>query len=338
MLGVDVPADEIVYQDYNPYPKSKMFPREFTFVDQGEFSAKTISEDDADAKSKSKESKTLLPDAFNPQNEITAGLQQVLFPYTGSIFRRNASNVEFIPLAKTGRRTGTVKLSDLLRMSPMGPQGLQENPRRTPTGVEYVLAAEIRGKADLADDKQNAADPAEKSTEKTPAPKENEMHVVLVSDIDLMADDFFRLRELGANNPDMDINFNFDNVTFILNILDAMAGDRRYIEIRKHRPKYRTLERIDQETEEARNQATKTREQFNEDFEKGKPRCGPTSKSGWRRFATARTSIATNSLSGWVWPWSAASSRWIGQSMSCSGNGTSTSRKWNGKKKPNSTT
>jgi ABC-2 type transport system permease protein len=272
MLGVDFSADEIVFQDYNPYPKSQLFPNEFVFVDQAEFSAQGT-RGDAAAK-KSVDASTLLPDevAFNPKSEITAGLQQVLFPYTGWLAKRNSTDMEFVPLVRTGHRTGVKRVSELMEMGPMGPTGFKENAAGTPTGIAYVLASEIRGSAAAKDAKPAEGDAAgkdEKKDEKKAASDGKGVHVVLVGDIDLMSDAFFRLREAGADNPEMDINFNFDNVTFILNILDEMAGDRRYIEIRKHRPKYRTLERIDQETEDARNKASKAREQDDEELKKG---------------------------------------------------------------------
>jgi ABC-2 type transport system permease protein len=276
LLGVDFSADEIVFQDYNPYPKSQLFPNEFVFVDQAEFSAQGARGDSAATK-KSTDTSTLLPDevAFNPKSEITAGLQQVLFPYPGWIAKRNSSDVEFVPLARTGHRSGVKRVSDMMDMGPMGPTGFKENAPGTPTGIAYVLASEISGNAAAKDAKGDkpaegdATNKDEKNNVKKAAADEKGIHVVLVGDIDLMSDAFFRLREAGADNPEMDINFNFDNVTFILNILDEMAGDRRYIEIRKHRPKYRTLERIDQETEDARSKASKAREQDDEELKKG---------------------------------------------------------------------
>ena len=41
----------------------------------------------------------------------------------------------------------------------------------------------------------------------------------------------FRLREMGQD-PDSIIDFKFQNVTFVLNILDSLAGDDRFVIIR----------------------------------------------------------------------------------------------------------
>jgi ABC-2 type transport system permease protein len=90
--------------------------------------------------------------------------------------------------------------------------------------------------------------------------------VVLVCDIDMLSPVFFRLRE-QAELPELGIRLRFDNVTFILNALDSLAGDDRFIEIRKRRPKYRTLSHIDQWTEKDRKSAADQIEKFSKNVE-----------------------------------------------------------------------
>jgi ABC-2 type transport system permease protein len=90
--------------------------------------------------------------------------------------------------------------------------------------------------------------------------------VVLVADIDMLTQEFFRIREQGEN-PEAGVHFDFDNVTFVLNTLDELAGDTRFVEIRSRRPKHRTLTRIEQQTEVAKERAAKAREDFNKEYE-----------------------------------------------------------------------
>ncbi len=96
-----------------------------------------------------------------------------------------------------------------------------------------------------------------------------EINVVLVADIDMLAQDFFRLREQGEM-PEAGIHFDFDNVTFILNALDMLADDQRFVEIRKRRAKHRTLTWIDEKTETAREETTETRERLIKQFDEEK--------------------------------------------------------------------
>lgn len=89
--------------------------------------------------------------------------------------------------------------------------------------------------------------------------------MVLVADIDMLHRNFFRLREQG-DVPEAGIHFDFDNVTFVLNVLDKLAGDDRFIEIRKRRPKHRTLTRIEKSTEQARRETAAAIERLREEY------------------------------------------------------------------------
>ncbi len=262
LLGVDFVADQVVWQNYNPYRKAGTFPEEFVFVDEGSGAR----------------------EPFNPESRITGGLQQVLFPFPGALAKLHVSELEFKPLARTGSETGSVRFNDLVSMGMFGrPAGLNENPRRTPTGNSYVLAARIRGKLDriehMADDEPGAdlsAEAPAPAAEPAPAgepvaepkrPHRGEIDVVVVADLDMLTPQFFQIREEGPR-PELGFYFDFDNVTFVLNVLDDLAGDDRFIAVRSRRPKYRTLNRIEEQTEKAREDTAKTRERLREEFEK----------------------------------------------------------------------
>jgi ABC-2 type transport system permease protein len=193
-----------------------------------------------------------------------------LFPFPGSVSRLNASDLKFTPLARTGEKTGTVRFGEIMQMTPFGPRGgLNPNRRQFPTSVSYVLAAHIEGKVKIAppaDEAEKKDDKKDAAKKEAPKPREANLNVILVSDIDMLAQDFFRLREEG-DAPERGISFNFDNVTFVLNVLDELTGDERFVEIRKRRPHHRTLARIEEQTKEARQEATDARDQSVKDFE-----------------------------------------------------------------------
>ena len=84
--------------------------------------------------------------------------------------------------------------------------------------------------------------------------------MVLAADAEMVSDIFFRWREQGGL-PDQDIVFDFDNITFALNALDSVAGDSRFLEIRKRRPQHRVLERFDAKTRAAREESARAGEQ-----------------------------------------------------------------------------
>jgi ABC-2 type transport system permease protein len=279
LLGIDFGGDNVVWQDYNPLPKLGGFvPREWVFVD--------------------KESGARQP--FNTKSSITSRLQQVLFLFPGAVTRLNSSPLKFDGLVSTSDRTGTIRFDQIMERTFMGQPRL--NPEmhllEKPTNDTYVLAAQIKGKLNtenmpMSDKSAEAAEsepvkdaPAEKDSKPaattptdlaSPADKkvpaateavkvEPEINVVLVSDIDCLYGAFFALRARG-DDPDAEVDFNFDNVPFVLNVLDVLAGDERFVEIRTRRPVHRTLKRVSDETEKARESTDKEREKFVKKFE-----------------------------------------------------------------------
>ena len=90
--------------------------------------------------------------------------------------------------------------------------------------------------------------------------------MVFVTDIDLLHSDFVRIRA----RPDSEVNWRFDNVTFVLNVLDTLAGDDRFVEIRKRRTRYPTLKMVELNTSEARDRASSSIAQFESDFNKAR--------------------------------------------------------------------
>lgn len=270
LLGIDMVPDQIIWQDYNPYPKLAQLDREFVFVDEACGASQP----------------------FDPVDPVTSGLQHLLFPFPGAIHPLNVSRLEFRPLVRTGDRTGFVRYRDLLEMSFFGaPTRLNPNRRHYPTHVSYILAAHIRGRvpleasadgATLGSDRangngdegngQNAGEGGStgagaSSTGGENTPKEAEINVIVVADLDMLHREFFRLREEG-DIPEAGIRFDFDNVTFVLNVIDRLAGEDRFLELRKRRPKHRTLVRIEKVTEKARRDSLAAREKLIEEYEK----------------------------------------------------------------------
>ena len=79
----------------------------------------------------------------------------------------------------------------------------------------------------------------------------NPLNAVVVADADMMGEQFFELRRQGIEN------LSFDNVTFLLNAVDELAGDRSFIALRKRRPKHRTLEAVEARTQVYEERRTK---------------------------------------------------------------------------------
>ena len=247
LLGARVPGDELVWQEFNPYPRAGTGPDGISplwvFVDQSAGAQQP----------------------FNPGEPIVSGLNQLLFFFPGAVAQVDDADVEFTPLAVTGEQTGYVPYDDLQFAMQTGGMGL----RQIRTGDNYIMAARLQGEAvdreelsldELSADNADEADEADAAdTEEADEP--TEINVVLVSDIDCLSDAFFVIREMGEEE-DAIVQWNFQNVAFVLNTLDALAGDDRFLEVRKRVLRHRILEKVEEATEEYRDLAGEQREKF----------------------------------------------------------------------------
>ena len=169
--------------------------------------------------------------------------------YAEGVMALQIKDRTFVPLVQTGSEAaGTIPVGRISQPFE-DPEGRREelSPFRSlfyqpSDNQQYVLAAHIQG--------------TPRGMKGASAP----MNVVLVADVEMVSDVFFRWREQGSI-PGQDINFDFDNVTFVLNALDSLAGDDRFLELRKRRPQHRTLERFDAHTLAARKQSAQARKE-----------------------------------------------------------------------------
>jgi gliding motility-associated transport system permease protein/gliding motility-associatede transport system auxiliary component len=154
--------------------------------------------------------------AFNPSRVETAGLQDLPLMFPGSLARAEDADVEFEPLLQTGTLSGTASYFQLVQPTEAGPM-LNAGIPHQPENQVLTLAARVHRIG-------------------TGSP----LNAIVVADLDFIADQVFVMREEARTE--------FDNVTFFLNCIDVLAGDSSFVELRKRRPKYRTLTRVEEET------------------------------------------------------------------------------------------
>lgn len=333
-LGIDFKGADVVWQDYNPFPRINMYiTKQWVFVGKS------------------------MPggEPFNEREAITNKLQQLLFLGPGGITKLNQSSLDFTKLITTGTNTGEVDASRVFDVTPFG---TRPNPEvfqfEKPTGEQYTLAARIKGKvkpdaamsdksAEPADQQPGADQPADKAAKDQPAkdqpsgaapakdgagqgatelpsaakkdpfakakpsgaaatgdgaepdnhrhapgeaqdhgapskaaPKapgtkqDAELNVILVADIDCLFRAFFELRARGGDEENFDLVL--DNVTFVLNVLDELADEPRFIDIRNRRREHHSLKRLEGATSIAREEANAARETAVKKFRKDEER------------------------------------------------------------------
>jgi ABC-2 type transport system permease protein len=164
----------------------------------------------------------------------------------------------------------------------MGFSGINRRRRHIPSGVSYTLAARLTGHlpAEASADKENDAGKdapkkgEAKKKEEKPAAAPAKINIIAIADLDLIGEQFFDLRN-SRRAEDLD----FDNVTFLLNCVDVLAGDESFVGLRKKRPKHRTLAVLEAqaqtfnhdlqtETKKAEDEATEELEQAQKAFDK----------------------------------------------------------------------
>jgi gliding motility-associated transport system permease protein/gliding motility-associatede transport system auxiliary component len=221
LLGIEWPDNLIVWNPYNPHPQLGIDAPEIVFVGQGSGAT----------------------NAFNPNQAISSGLQEVVLLFPGLLRSSGSPALKFIPLISTNNLGGTLRWDELIRPGLFGlGQTFNADRAHIRSGETYTLAARVQG----------PAEPAMAGAEKKDADKAGpasahpvELNAIVIADLDMISDSFFELR---ASRPAEFDFLDFDNVTFVLNCVDVLAGDDSFVELRKRRPVHRTLRALEAQT------------------------------------------------------------------------------------------
>ncbi|MBI3940527.1 MAG: Gldg family protein [Acidobacteria bacterium] len=158
------------------------------------------------------------PMPFNKAELISSGLQEVVMIDPGFLKPIQGRKVQFTPLIQTGKESGSIEWGRVVQDTLFGIDMSSKVPH-VPDGNSYVLAARVRA-----------------------APGGDPVNAIIIADADMMGEQFFQMRRAGLEN------LQFDNVTFLLNVVDQLAGDESFIALRKRRPRHRTLEAVEART------------------------------------------------------------------------------------------
>ena len=226
LIGLDWPSSEIVWNAYNPHPKlaDLQSTPEIVFIGKGSGAA----------------------DAFNPEQSASAGLAG----NRGTVSRPAPAQGRWLgarihpaacgPARPAGRSPGA-------RSSSRDSWGSAESiPRRRhiPTGTSYTLAARINGQNARRDAKTPRTKPRRTRPRKNDAKAAAapaKINVIAIADLDMIGEQFFELRRRKVEDLE------FDNVPFVLNCVDVLAGDESFVGLRRKRPIHRRLDVIEEQ-------------------------------------------------------------------------------------------
>ncbi|HXX92841.1 MAG TPA: Gldg family protein, partial [Planctomycetota bacterium] len=218
-IGLRWPSELIVGDHWNHHRQMQELPNEIVFAGPGSGNR----------------------EAFNPLEPASAKLQEMAFLFPGFIEpRSDLSGISFTPLVSTSLLASSLPRSLVIQRNPFG-MGYSLNPRRNymPGGKPLALAARVEGTFPAPAPLAPVATPGQPPPA-LPEGKAARVKLIFVADLDCISDLFFRLR--ASRERDLD----FDNITFVLNCVDGLVGDDSYIELRKRRPKLRTLSAVEE--------------------------------------------------------------------------------------------
>ena len=172
---------------------------------------------------------------INAADPVTKGLQEVVAVFAGEVEKKNSSKFEFTPLLETRRKTsGYVAYADIFKTDFLGRETLNNDLRYNPDGERHVVGARIKSKD---------GDPP--------------VNAIFIADADMLNDGLF-----GFIEEETDLLL--DNVVFVMNCIDDLAGVKDYTPLRSRRPEQRVLtlvesrrEKFDAEVRERMKEADK---------------------------------------------------------------------------------
>lgn len=220
-IGVDWDDEKILSDSYNPHPTLEQVPKQIVFVGPRQDGS----------------------NSFVGKDASVDGLTEIVLMFGGELKPAAGWQDKFTPLLETGPTTGWALFEAMVQRHPLfgiqGPMpprpGKLEDGRLTvvpPDGKPKVMAARIKGGAEG---------------------EKKDRNVVVIADLDLFGNNFYAMHERGGDvDADGLDDVRFDNVTFLLNVVDGLIGDDRFVELRKRKAKYRRLATVDDLKKEER--------------------------------------------------------------------------------------
>ena len=168
---------------------------------------------------------------FSQSSSATRGIEQLYFQYAGYISPKPLAKpqLEFESLVNSGR-AGRLLTSSLAGT----PDQIKQ--ARGSQDLQYIIAAHIKG----TNASQGPEAQATKSADNT--------NVIWVADYDTLSDLYLAVRAAPVQSG---TEYSYQNVSFVLNAIDTLAGVEEYTQIRTRKINHVTLEEVEKTYNEA---------------------------------------------------------------------------------------
>ena len=330
MLGLEVPgetsmmglfAPDIVWQEFNPYWKLDLpaIVDNFVFCRREAPGGENSINDDSPITSGLTEICFPVPGAVKPDK--TSDLKFQKLATTGDAagtlsfqafeerrqnreavgIRGERKGVQVIAVRITGSLPEDKSMSDAGAEEAKGdaPEAADKTPPATAGGEPTKEPAKPSAKDDAGDAQEpaqpkakgEAGDGKEPAEPKAKEKKPRGLDVVYVADIDVMMPGFLRMR--ARPGEEAEINWQFENVNFVLNVIDVLSGDDQYVNIRKRKPKHSTLRIVEVNTQEARDKEYSQGREYQTEFDKEVKKIEDENQKEIKKFEDALEELKT---------------------------------------------
>ncbi len=177
-------------------------------------------------------------------------IDELYLQFAGYLNPVPKASLTFQPLVNTGVTTGRLLVDKLTKS-----QGGNLERDRGSANQQFTLAAYIHG--DLKDEPL----PATEAEVKTSKQKTN---VIYIADIDTLSDDYVQIRNFPIQDG---VEYRYQNMSFVLNVLDSLAGEMTYLGLRNRKVDHVTLEKIEETYEDAMQKVYEADQQLQIEFE-----------------------------------------------------------------------
>ena len=217
LVGLDWPSTEIVWNVYNPHPQARpaIDPRDRLYR-QGERSPRRIQRRSKGQRRAFRRSSRCSPAYLRPED----GGGHRLRPALAHRCHRRHGCLE---------RLCSAEFHGLRRRQPAPPPYSHRQKLYAGRPADRPGSGRLQGR-------QIQRRRQEKRRQVAPAAKIN---VIAIADLDLIGEQFFKIRQQKVEDLD------FDNVPFVLNCVDILAGDESFVGLRKKRPLHRRFDVIE---------------------------------------------------------------------------------------------
>ena len=178
------------------------------------------------------------------------GIEELFFQFAGNIKQKPTSTLEYVDLVKTGP-AGRVALAEWLIFKQVRPNPNELAKARGSADENFVLAAHIKGQKS-----------GQMTT--TESGSKDYLNAVYIADMDILSDYFVDLRNTPVRNG---IEYVSQNMEFVLNLIDSLASEPTFLDVRTKRVSHVTLKKIDEQYEKAQAVVFENVAEFQKDYQ-----------------------------------------------------------------------